>query len=159
MRNPLRKEHYRMLMGGIAAGLVKGIEEAMYEVVPNYPTELGNKLSPAIPRNGKLIADIAPLAVGWGLPKVMKRGSAKMNDVKMGITFYDVPTLIHDFAVNAAWYMGTQNTYGGLGLGNNNMRRSMISPIPMRTTSGRYPMQMRQQAPMVMASTGKYRAV
>lgn len=96
-------------LGGIAGSLTFWMEEAAYELVSGYPQELRQRIDPNLPRNGQLVATVAPLSVAWVAPKVLKRHSARMENLKMGITMYSAPKLVHTLVTTMAYFMGVAN--------------------------------------------------
>ena len=99
-------------LGGIAGSLTFWMEEAAYELVPGYPQELRQRIAPSLPRNGQLAATVAPLGIAWVAPKVLKRHSARMENLKMGITMYSAPKLLHAIVTNIAYVMGVASVQG-----------------------------------------------
>lgn len=153
MKLGIDKATKQTFLGGVAGGLIAHLEEAAYELVPGYPTQLGNKINPNLPRNGQLLATGGPLVAAWAAPKVFKRHSAGMDNVKLGITLYDGPNLLFQIVKNVAYQLGAQT----LGYSAPLAYRS-IAPMSQASALGKFTVTNSIPAPNY-SGLGKYRAV
>jgi hypothetical protein len=165
--NPLHmsKDTKQTLLSGIAGGLIFHMEEAANGLVPGYPQFLKDRLNPSLPRNGQLVADVGPLATVWVVGK--KRRSARMDNIKIGMTLYDLPKLLHQIVWNVAYQAGVPAA--GLRLANARYMAPAtlnIRPIPMNNRAASQPPRLSKYAvtgtPPVMSGVsgaGKYKAV
>lgn len=115
------KEVKQTLMGGAIAGAIVGIESGMNWFVAGYPQFLKDKLNPNLPRNGALLADLAPAGYAYMVKK--KGGSAKKENMANGMLFYDLPKLLDQVVTNVAYSMGSPQVRFG------NMSRT---PMPLK---------------------------
>ena len=96
----MTKQTKHTVLGGIVGSLAVQLESASSYFVAGYPQILKDKLNPSVPRNGALVANLAP--AGYAVYR-KHRGH---SDVKNGILLYDLPKLVDQFAYNIAYHMG-----------------------------------------------------
>ena len=99
----MSKDTKQTLLAGVAGGLIYDMETVANGLVTGYPQFLKDRLIPELPRNGQLVADLAPLAVGWG---VGRKHSARNDSIKMGLTLFALPKLMQEIVWNTAYMMG-----------------------------------------------------
>ena len=123
-----------------------------------YPQPLKDKLNPALPRNGALVADVTPPVVAWAVTR-KGRGSARRQNLKNGIFIYNLPKLIDELVYNMAYQAGLPH----VGLGIMPVRITAMSAPPMAMSStvasmgagmgtGRYVL--KNSAPVVSVGSG-----
>lgn len=100
----MSKETKQVLLSGITGGLVFHMEEAANGLVAGYPQFLKDRIDSNLPRNGQLVADLAPMGVGWVLAK--KHPSARNRNIAVGLTLFDLPKLMHQIVWNVAYTAG-----------------------------------------------------
>lgn len=144
----MSKETKQTLLAGIAGGLIFHMEEAANGLVAGYPQVLKDRINPNLPRNGQIVADVAPLAVGWALDK--SRPSPRNNNIKMGLTLFDLPKLMHQIVWNVAYTAGRP---AGVGLP---LYKTPVASMPIAVRP--VPMNYAPSAPsyIPMAGTGRY---
>jgi len=105
--NPVEK---RLLLGGLANGIIYWSNLYAMNTQAAYPVELKNRLDSHLPRNGEIIASVAPPAALWVVKKVAKSGTTKekLADIGFGAALYGVPNLVHDIAVQTAYQIGVE---------------------------------------------------
>lgn len=157
----ISKSYKENLMGGIIGSLTVQVEKGLSYFVAGYPQVLKDQISPFLPRNGGLVATLAPPAIAWAVTK--KRSSSRKTNLKNGIFFYDFPKLLDQIAYNVGFQMGVPPATAGLRLvGNgtplrvrlNNSPRMMSAP----TSGGKYVL--KTSTPSARATPsgmGKYR--
>lgn len=124
----LTKEVKQTMMGGAIGGAVVGVESGLSWFSTGYPAELKGKLLPQLPRNGALVASVAPAGVAY---YIKKKGSAKREKLANGILFFNIPNLLAQVIYNTAYEMG--RPAGGLRLNGNN---GMVLNIRSRMAGG-----------------------
>ena len=151
-------ETKQTVLGGAVASLVANLENGASNFVPAYPQILKDKLNPAVPRNGALIATIAPAGVAWVVTR-KGRASARMEHMRTGIFLYDIPKLVADFGYSIAYQMGLPATTQGapfrLGVSRFSRPMAQVSggrPVGAVTGAGKYVMKV--TAPKTMSSNG-----
>lgn len=100
----ISKETKETLLGGIAGGLTFYMESAANGLVAGYPQVLKDRLITQAPRNGELVATLAPVGITYALAK--KKPSSKIHNVRNGVMFYDLPRLMGLVAYRLAYTAG-----------------------------------------------------
>lgn len=100
------------LLGGVAGALTVYMESAANGLVAGYPQILKDRLVTQMPRNGELVAAVAPMGVTWAVAK--KKHSERVKDVKTGVMLYDLPKLLDLFAYRIAYIAGLPQVGAGL---------------------------------------------
>lgn len=100
----LSSETKNTLLGGVAGALTVYMESAANGLVAGYPQILKDRLVTMAPRNGELLATVAPIGVTWAVAK--KKHSPKIQNVKTGVMLYDLPKLLDLFAYRIAYNLG-----------------------------------------------------
>lgn len=114
MRFPkISSEKKQTLLGATVSALAVDLEAGMSWFVPAYPQIFKDKLTPWLPRNGSLIANIAPAGIAWAVTR-KGRGSARANNIKMGTFLYDFPRLLDNVLYNVAYQAGLPASTVGL---------------------------------------------
>lgn len=103
----LTKEVKQSMMGGAISGAIVGVESGLSWFSSAYPAELKAKIIPQLPRNGALVADLAPAGVAYYLKK---KGSAKRENLANGMLFFNLPNLLDQTLYNLAYEMGRPAT-------------------------------------------------
>lgn len=134
------KEVKQTLIGGALAGAIVGFESGASWFVAGYPQILKDRISPVIPRNGALLADLAPAGTAYYMKK---RGSERTKNMATGVLLYDLPKLLDEFAYSIAYQMGLPAA--GLGTRSFNVAPTRYSRPPMVGST-----------PMVAGVGGKY---
>lgn len=153
----IAKETKETLLGGVAGSLTVNMESAANGLVAGYPQLLKDRLMPQIPRNGELLATIAPVGVTWAIAK--KKHSSRVHNVRNGVMFYDLPKLMDLFVYRIAYSMGLPAQSANLmRFSNASQRFSLPASGPMVTpqAGGKYVMKT-NSAPQMAGGIGKYR--
>lgn len=116
----ISKDTKQTVLGGVVGSLAVNLESAMSWFVAGYPQILKDRLNPNLPRNGALIATLAPPAVAYVMTR-KGRTSARADNMKNGILFYDIPKLIDEIAYNVGYQAGLPS--------------SRMATVAMRTVS------------------------
>lgn len=103
----ISKDVKETLLGGIAGGLTFYMESAANALVSGYPQVLKDRLIAQAPRNGELLATLAPVGITYAVAK--KKPSAKIQNVRNGVMFYDLPRLMGLVAYRLAYSAGLPN--------------------------------------------------
>lgn len=157
----ISKETKETLLGGVAGALAVNMESAANGLVVGYPQILKDRLLNEIPRNGELLATIAPVGITWAIAK--KKHSSRVHNVRNGVMFYDLPKLMGLVAYRVAYTMGLPQA--GLQAQRINGMRLNIRPTTMNrqmnravnmSTGGKYVMKT-NSAPQMGGGIGKYR--
>lgn len=138
----ISKETKETLLGGVAGALTVNMESAANGLVVGYPQLLKDRLINEIPRNGELLATIAPVGITWAVAK--KKHSSRVHNVRNGVMFYDLPKLMGLVAYRLAYTMGLPQA--GLQAQRINGMRLNIKPSVNRTMN----------RPVNMSNGGKY---
>lgn len=160
----LSKETKETLLGGVAGALTFNMESAANGLVAGYPQILKDRLINELPRNGELLATLAPVGVTWAIAK--KKHSSRVHNVRNGVMFYDLPRLMGLVVYRVAYSMGTPtatqarlplrpNFNGGLRLTVNPSQT--MNRVPNMATSGKYTMKTTSTAPQMGSGIGRYR--
>lgn len=149
----MAKETKETLLGGVAGALTFNMESAANALVAGYPQLLKDRLVPQIPRNGELLATVAPVGVTWAIAK--KKHSSRVHNVRNGVMFYDLPKLMNLFAYRIAYSVGLPTQSAGMRL---NGTPFFSPPInrPMVQTGGKYVMKS-NPVPQMAGGIGRYR--
>lgn len=107
MKLNIPKDVKETLLGGIAGGLTFYMESAANGLVAGYPQVLKDRLIAQAPRNGELLATLAPVGITWAVAK--KKHSAKIQNVRNGVMLYDLPRLMGLVAYRLAYSAGLPN--------------------------------------------------
>lgn len=159
----LTKEVKQSMMGGALGGTIVGVESGLSWFSTAYPAELKAKLVPQLPRNGALIASLAPAGAAY---YIKKKGSAKRENLANGILFFNLPSLVDQIIYNVAYEMG--RPVGGLRFApNNGMRLNIRSRMAggVNTTGfnktgaglGKYTLKTSSSKTAMSGGIGKYR--
>lgn len=155
----ISKETKETLLGGVAGAVTFSMESAANGLVVGYPQLLKDRLVPQIPRNGELLATIAPVGITWAIAK--KKHSSRVRNVRNGVMFYDLPRLMGLFAYRIAYTMGLPAQ--GLRFNGNRMQVQVnrrVNPanraFTVPTGSGKYVMKT-NSVPQTGGGIGKYR--
>lgn len=142
----ISKDTKQTLYGGIVGALAVNVENGMNWFVAGYPQILKDKLTPILPRNGTLIANIAPAGIAYAVTR--KGGSARAQNLRNGLLFYDLPKLVDQLAYNIAYQMGlptaTQTQALRLNIAPVRMNRpvvgggQVITPVGVGARTGKY---------------------
>lgn len=159
----ISKSTKQTLMGGIAASVIDQAESGMSWFVAGYPQFLKNKLNPALPRNGALVAEAGTPAVAYVLTR--KRVSERGKNLRTGIFLYDLPTLLHSFVYNAAYQAGLPATVGmsvpmrlTIPTINPVVNRMSVKPVAMAVTgAGKYGLVVSTPKTIGGSGIGRYR--
>lgn len=156
VRMSISKETKQTLMGGIAGSLVVYMESAANGLVTGYPQILKDRLVPQIPRNGELLATIAPVGITYAVAK--KKTSSRVQNVKNGVMMYDLPKLMGLFAYRIAYSAGLPAVGAPLRMFTPpQIRPSLVTRnTPVSMSAGRYVLKTSTPQPMG-SGIGRYR--
>lgn len=148
----ISKEAKQTLMGGVVASLAVNLESGLSYFVAGYPQFLKDKIVPQLPRNGALIANLAPAGASV---YIKKKGhpSAKTDNMTTGMLLYDLPKLMQQIVYNVAYQAGLPTAGVGMRLSQMNLRivpRQAMTSVP--TFNGINNM----SKPQAFTSSGKY---
>lgn len=147
-------ESKQTLLGATIGSLTVDLETALSYFVPAYPQPLKDKIAPWLPRNGTLVANVAPAGIAWAYTR--KRGSAKMQNIKMGTFLYDFPKLLDNIGYNIAYQMGVPALRVPLSTQSPPIKRAQATASAMMLSGGKYAL--KASAPTSMGGgIGKYR--
>lgn len=160
----LTREIKQSMMGGAIGGAVVGVESGLNWFMAGYPAELKGKLIPQLPRNGALVASLAPVGAAY---YIKKKGSAKRENLANGIMFFNIPNLLDQLVYNIAYEMGRPAVGGFRMAGNNGLRLNIRSRMAggVNTTGynsvgtglGKYALKTSSTKPAIGGGIGKYR--
>lgn len=129
----LSKETKNTLLGGVAGALAVNMESAANGLVLGYPQILKDRVIAQVPRNGELIATIAPVGITWAVAK--KKRSPRIQNVKTGVMLYDLPKLLDLFAYRIGYTSGLPPAGAALRLNTPMMNRSYVPMSVQRSVS------------------------
>lgn len=165
MRFPtFSKDTKQTVLGGLVGSLTVQAESGLSWFVPAYPQPLKDKLNPALPRNGALIANIAPAGIAYVVTR--KHASARAENLRTGIFIYDIPKLIDQLVYSVAYSMGgtpvasARLTNSKMALNATLMPRNVpvVTYAQAPTGLGKYSMKVASTPSVVsMGGIGKYR--
>lgn len=155
----ISKESKQTLLGGIVGALAVNLESGLSWFVAAYPQPLKDKLNPSLPRNGALVADLAPVGVAYAMTR-KGRGSARRKNMAQGIYLYSLPKLVDELVYNAAYQAGIPATTAGLRLSYSPPMppiRNMRAGATIASGTSRYAVM--GSTPTGVAGVGRYRAL
>jgi hypothetical protein len=110
MFNPLKmgSVEKRMLIGGIASGIIYYGNLYALNNVPGYPAQLKAKADSHLTAYGDMLGDVAPPLVLYVAEKVSKSTSTKekLSDLTLGSALFSAPNLVKTISVQAAYQAG-----------------------------------------------------
>lgn len=105
MYNPLKmsSDDKQMLLGGIASSLIY-YGNLMAEGVKGYPTVLNQQIDPHIPKNGELLAGLAPPVALYAVVKFGHK--ERFASIADGSIYFGIPNIIERTIADSATAQG-----------------------------------------------------
>lgn len=155
----MSKPTKQTLTGGVLGALAVHMESAANFLVAGYPQPLKDRLAPQLPRNGELVADIAPAGIVYVVAR--KKRSEKIQNIKNGVYLYDFPKLLNLVGYRIAYTMGAPAAGAAAALPLNNKLNLTLTPslnryAPPPAGMGRYQLKV-TPAKSMGGGIGKYR--
>lgn len=110
MFNPLKmgSVEKRMLIGGVASGIIYYGNLYALNNVAGYPAQLKDRPDKHITQYGDMLGDVAPPVILYVAEKVSKNAGTKekMSDMALGSMLFSGPNLVKTISVQAAYQAG-----------------------------------------------------